>query len=96
MTAGKCETDDALTTYEYTAWTAQAGDPPAGLVTAAVEAVTASTSRRTEWTYTVHGLVDTVTYAVGTLDQATVDFNYDTADRLVTQIDELGHATNYV
>ncbi|MBX9787269.1 MAG: hypothetical protein K2Y37_00005, partial [Pirellulales bacterium] len=101
--------DDLFTRYEYTA--APTGQTPGtrlpgGLVTK----ITDPLENVTQYTYyradsseagagTVDadrvGLLQSITYAVNTTDEATVSFGYDTRRRLTSQTDELARTTDY-
>ncbi|HEV3339095.1 MAG TPA: hypothetical protein VG125_02025 [Pirellulales bacterium] len=80
------------TTYTYTPKPTQSGQPPAGLVATEVD----PRGIETKYQYNGHGLVTQVTYAVGTADQASVAYGYDSADDLISETDELGRTTNFV
>ncbi|NBT35423.1 MAG: RHS repeat protein [Betaproteobacteria bacterium] len=82
------ETNDVTTTYTYTAGT---GGVPAGLV----QTMTDALGRITSYAYTTHGLLQTMTRAVGTSDQTTMSFEYDASDNLTAVIDGLGRRTQY-
>jgi YD repeat-containing protein len=51
--------------------------------------------RITRYTYNAHGLVTTIIYAVGTADQALVQYGYNSADDMTSYTDELGRTTTY-
>jgi RHS repeat-associated protein len=68
-----------------------AADPPAGLV----KTVTDPLGRVMRLDYNPRGLPIKLTYAAGTADEAAVRFEYDGADRLVAEIDELGRRTQH-
>ncbi|MCI0359337.1 MAG: hypothetical protein L0211_12735 [Planctomycetaceae bacterium] len=84
------ETDDLVTTMTYTP--GGAGQPPKGLLAS----VTDPLGRGTSYTYNTKGLVTSITYAVGTAIQASVQYVYNATTDLLTQsIDELGRTTDY-
>ena len=85
------ETDDVVTSFTYTAAPSASGDPPAGLL----QTVTDPLGRVTAYQYNGRGLLVQITYAVGTVDEASVEFEYDVADNLTAEIDELGRRTEY-
>jgi YD repeat-containing protein len=68
-----------------------AADPPAGLV----KSITDPLGRVMRLDYNPRGLPIKITYAAGTTDEAAVRFEYDGADRLVAEIDELGRRTQH-
>jgi RHS repeat-associated protein len=85
--------DANLTTqYVYTPLPTQSGQPPAGLVAKEID----PRGIETDYTYSAHGLVTMITYAVGTADQASVEYAYSSADDLISSTDELGRTTNFV
>ncbi|WP_233198707.1 MULTISPECIES: RHS repeat-associated core domain-containing protein [Pirellulaceae] len=85
------ETDDLTTTYTYTGAPVGVTDPPIGLV----ESITEADGVVTEFGYDVDGNRTSVTYAVGTADEATILATYDAAGNMLTETDELGNVTTY-
>ena len=85
------ETDDILTAYTYTTSSADPAAAPAGLVAT----VTDPLGHVTAYDYNSRGSVTRVTYALGTADEAFVQFAYDSANRLTSQTDELGRRTQF-
>ncbi|HVA50215.1 MAG TPA: hypothetical protein VNH11_27920, partial [Pirellulales bacterium] len=89
-----------VATYTYTPVPTQQGQPPAGLAAT----MTDPRGIETTYQYTAHALVSQVTYAVGTADQASVEYGYGpstddptaSADDLTSETDELGRTTNFV
>jgi RHS repeat-associated protein len=81
------ETDDVMTSFTYTT----GGGVPAGLVSTMTDAL----GRVTAMTYTSRGLLASMTQAVGTPDETSTSFEYDTSDNLVAVIDALGRRTEY-
>jgi YD repeat-containing protein len=57
--------------------------------------LTDALGRITSYAYTTHGLLQTMTRAVGTSDQTTMSFEYDASDNLTAVIDGLGRRTQY-
>lgn len=78
------------TTYTYTT-SGPAGSPPAGLLASVVD----PRGIKTQYSYTSHGLVSAITYAVGTTEQASVSFGYSSSDDLVSETDELNRTTAF-
>ena len=81
------ETDDVVRTISYTSAPRQPGlrrrgwSPPRRT----------RSGRITSYQYNPHSLVGPgITYAVGTADQASVQFEYDAADNLAASTDEFG------
>ena len=85
------ETDDLLTAYTYTTASADPAAAPAGLVAN----VTDPLGHVTAYDYNSHGSITRITYALGTADEACVQFAYDSANRLIAQTDELGRRTQF-
>lgn len=85
------EADDILTEYAYTPTPVSEGDPPAGLLASETDGL----GHVTEYEYTERGLLERVTYAVGTADEAFVEYEYDSADNKTAFIDEIGRRTEY-
>jgi RHS repeat-associated protein len=81
------ETDDVTTSFTYTT----GGGVPAGLVSTMTDAL----GRVTSFSYTSRGLLASMTQAVGTPDETSTSFEYDTSDNLVAVIDALGRRTEY-
>lgn len=77
------------TNFEYTTYSA--GTMIGGLVSAIID----PNGHRTEITYDNHGNVRFVKEAVGTGIQSQVEMQYDSKDRMVKFIDELGRQTLY-
>jgi YD repeat-containing protein len=80
------------TRYVYTPKPTQAGQPPAGLVAKMFD----PRGIETDTSYTGHGQVSQIVYAVGTADQASVEYGYNSSDDLISSTDELLRTTNYV
>ena len=74
--------DDIVSTYTYTSQ---------GLI----DTITDPLGRVTDRDYNAQGLLIRETVAVGTLDEAVVEFEYDLAGNQTAMIDELGHRTEY-
>ena len=85
------ETDDLVTSYTYTVPPSSSSDPPAGLVASETDPL----GRVTRYVYNLRGLVTSIIYAVGTVDQAMVQYQYNSADNLTAEMDELGRTTTY-
>jgi RHS repeat-associated protein len=81
------ETDDVTTSFTYTT----GGGVPAGLVSTMTDAL----GRVTSFSYTSRGLLASMTQAVGTPDETSTSFEYDTSDNLTAVIDALGRRTEY-
>ncbi|MFT3920970.1 MAG: hypothetical protein QM778_00390 [Myxococcales bacterium] len=88
---GNSETNDLVTSYTYTAAPSSIGDPPAGLVATMTDPL----GRVTAYEYDRHSNVLSITYAVGTDDEAEVSYEYNSADEPTASIDELGRRTEY-
>jgi YD repeat-containing protein len=82
-TIGNGETDDLITTFTYTAQ---------GLL----DITTDPLGQITDFDYNALGLLTQVTFAVSTLDEATQQFEYDTAGNQTASIDENGNRTEFV
>jgi RHS repeat-associated protein len=82
------ETDDVTTSFTYTALLSGV---PAGLVSTMTDAL----GRVTSLAYTARGLLESMTQAVGTADETTTTFEYDTSDNLTAVIDGIGRRTEY-
>ena len=76
------ETDDLITTMTYTQF---------GLI----DTMTDPLGRVTDYDYNSRGLLTSVTYAVGTDDEATVAYEYDAAGNQTAMIDGEGNRTEY-
>ena len=85
------ETDDVITSFTYTAAPSGSGDPPAGLL----QTLTDPLGRVTAFEYNGRGLVTRITFALGTADEAFIEREYDAADNLIAEIDELGRRTEF-
>jgi RHS repeat-associated protein len=81
------EADDVTTSFTFTT----GGGVPAGLVSTMTDAL----GRVTSLTYTARGLLESMTQAVGTADETSTSFEYDTSDNLTAVIDPLGRRTEY-
>jgi RHS repeat-associated protein len=85
------ESDDLVTSYTYSPKPGTTSDPRAGLVTTTTDPL----GRVTRTIYNAHGLATMVVYAVGTADQAVVQYGYNASDDMTSYTDELGRTTNY-
>jgi YD repeat-containing protein len=88
------ETDDVVTSFTYTAAPEDPGDLPAGLLLTVTDAL----GRITTYAYetdagTDFGRLISITYADGTADEATEQFEYDAAGNVTAWIDPLGRRT---
>ena len=91
------ETDDLVTHYTYTDGTGTYADLPKGLVLS----VTDPAGHVTTYAYGIttgnsYRRLTSVTYAVGTVDQATVSFEYDAFGNQTAIVDELARRTEFV
>ena len=86
--------DDLI--YQYTYTDGSLG-LPVGLPLTELDPLGRTTRYSYETTPTAEdfGWVQQVTYAEGTADQASVQFEYDAAGNITAEIDELGHRTEY-
>ncbi|HVX60439.1 MAG TPA: Calx-beta domain-containing protein, partial [Pirellulales bacterium] len=80
-----------VTSYTYTPAPTTTGQVPGGLVATETD----PRGLETSYAYNTHGMVTATTYAVGTTDQASVSYTYDSQDNLKTETDELGRTTTY-
>ena len=80
--AGNMETDDLVTTYTYTTF---------GLV----DTMTDPLGRVTDYDYNAIGRLQSITFAIGTDEEATVSYDYDLAGNQRLFIDELGNPTEF-
>ena len=83
------QTDDVVVSYTYTG----AGD---STLFGLVKTETDPLGRITAYSYNVQGLVETITYATGTDDEASVSFEYtDGSDNVTAYVDEVDRRTEY-
>ncbi|MEX2139421.1 MAG: RHS repeat-associated core domain-containing protein [Pirellulales bacterium] len=82
--------NDVVTKYTYTSGLS-VNLPPLGLI----ETETDPLGRTTKYEYFANGLVKKVTYAAGTVDEASVQYTYDANKNMDMQTDELGQITDY-
>ena len=75
-------TDDLETSYTYTA---------SGLLETIIDPL----GRVTRHSYNAQGLLELVTFAEGTVDEASIGYEYDLAGNRTAYIDELGNRTEY-
>ena len=75
--------DDVVTQWTYTA---------SGLI----ETMTDPLGRVTRYQYNPQQLVEKITFAEGTTEEASVEYGYDAAGNKTTVIDELGHRTEHL
>ncbi|MEL7498440.1 MAG: Ig-like domain-containing protein [Planctomycetota bacterium] len=61
-----------------------------------LQTITDPLGRVTQRDYNARGLVERMTFAVGTADEAFIEFEYDLVGNQTAVIDELGHRTEYV
>jgi RHS repeat-associated protein len=85
------ETDDLVTTFTHTPLPTHADQPPAGLV----KSITDPLGRITWHDYDTYGRLISVTYASGTSDSGTIEYEYDSAGNVSAFIDEVGRRTDY-
>ncbi|MCA9208450.1 MAG: RHS repeat protein, partial [Planctomycetales bacterium] len=76
------ETDDVSWQYTYTTL---------GLIDTVIDPL----GRLTDYDYDTNGRLTRITFAVGTVDQAFVEFEYDAAGNQTGRIDENGNRTEY-
>ncbi|HEY4310196.1 MAG TPA: RHS repeat-associated core domain-containing protein [Pirellulales bacterium] len=91
-------TNDRTTIYTYTPAPTSPGQLPGGLMLTETDPLGILT------TYSYYsnaaqpgkfGQVETINYAVGTADHASVSYDYDAAGNMTTSTDELGRVTTY-
>jgi RHS repeat-associated protein len=85
------EMNDMVTTFTYTTGQENPQQPP-GLIATKTDTL----HRVTHVLYDALGRTTEITYAEGTLDEATQHFEYDTAGNQTAFIDENGQRTDYV
>jgi RHS repeat-associated protein len=91
------ETDDVTTSYTYTPPPQDPGDLPGGLLLTETDPL----GRVTVYTYQdddqsdEFGRLLSITYADGTADEATYEFEYDARGNRTAEIDPLGRRTEY-
>ncbi|MHC2071091.1 Calx-beta domain-containing protein [Bremerella sp. T1] len=88
---GNSETDDITIEYDYTPAPSSSSDPPEGLVSEKIDGI----GRVTQYSYNGQGDLTKITFAVGTIDEAYVEFKYDSNGWLTDYYDELGQRTQY-
>ncbi|MHB1036579.1 MAG: golvesin C-terminal-like domain-containing protein [Pirellulales bacterium] len=86
---------NVTTSYTYTDGTGQYTDLPQGLLLTETDPL----GRVTQYDYGTSGnsfgRVTSITYALGTADEATVSYEYDAAGNVIAATDELGRRTEY-
>lgn len=90
-TAANGESDDVVRTWTYTQASADPQAAPAGLVASETDPL----GHVTAYSYNAHGLPTRITYAAGTADEASVQYEYDANWRVAAEIDALGRRTEY-
>ncbi len=90
-------TSDAITTYTYTTSSDHAADDPmTGVPVGLVKKKVDPDGNETDYVYNSDGLVFSVTSGVGTADETTTKYLYDSNDNLSATIDGRGNETDYV
>jgi YD repeat-containing protein len=85
------ESDDPFTAFTYTAEPSLPDDAPAGLLATETD----PSGRVTSYQYNSAGKVTKITSAAGTVDETSVQYEYDSAGNRTAVIDELGRRTQF-